>query len=360
MDDLALNIRDALDQINAALPPGRGPPSATLAAPIKPIAGRPTAGMKVFLAEAHPEFNDDRQQLLRELASHGLTVLPAAALSTGDPAQFRQQVGQALAECDLAVHLVGARRASVLSDEDDTVVLQNQLTAECSARAAPQRLIWLPAHRLLVPPSADRPRQFIELLRSDAAAQRGAELLTLPLQGLIACVHDTLEKVRLSRLPTERPVSPVGNGPPPVVYLAANPADADWVKPVREPLFDQGFDVLELLFDAGADENAIAAWHKSNLDECNAILVCVGRANVNGWRAQSGELRKAEGLRGGRKLAAKGVYLGPPNAQFKEVLQMQGVLVCNAVAGFAPALLQRFGDLARQALATAAAAATPG
>ncbi len=351
LDDMAHSIIETLDEVNASQP-GPGLATAPTGAP------RATAGMKVYLAEAHFEFDEDRQQLRRELQSHGLVVLPAAELSLRNPALFRQQVGQALAECDLAVHLVGARRAAVLPDEvDDTVVLQNQLAAACSDSAGLQRLIWLPDHRLGQPADDEAQRSFIEQLRRDPATQRGAELLTLPLQGLISRIHDTLEKLRVARLPPQRPLSLVGDSPPPAVYLVWHPADAELVKPLRSHLFEQGLEVLEPLFEPGTDEAAIAAWHKSNLTECSAILVCVGQADVNWWRAQSGELRKAVGLRGGRALAARGVYLGPPTAQFKAVLQMQGVQVCNGVAGFSPALLQGFVAQVRQPLLATAMAA---
>ena len=369
VDDLAYNIKDTLEQINAAQPLADGPAAngaatavagpvgaaAAAAAAAKggpQIAARPTAGMKVYLAEAHDEFHEDRAQLLRELASHGLRVLPAAALPRDNAVQFRAQVGAALADCDLAVHLVGAGRAAVLPDEDDDlVVLQNTLAAECSAKTGLRRLIWLPEHKLLVPPATASQRQFIEKLHRDTATQQGAELLTRPLQELIVNIHDGLEKLRISRLPPERPVvsvAAIDGGPPPAVYLLWHPADAALADTLRNHLFDLGFNVLEPLSEPDSTEDAIDQWHKSNLEECAAMLVCVGQADVNWWRAQSGGLLKAEGQRGGRKLAARGVYLGPPSSQFKTVLRMQGVVVCNGMGAFDPAVLQGFIGLARQ------------
>ena len=366
LDDMAHSIIDTLQGINdaVALPvaPSAQGDAAKTAAAAAAIGGAPRAiaGMTVYLAEAHFEFDDDRLQLKRELSSHGLKVLPKDDLSLRNPALFRQQVTAGLSACDLAVHLVGSRRSVVLpDDEEDTVALQNRLAAERSAQAGLRRLVWLPEHRLQHPPEDDEQRVFLEQLRRDPATQQGAELLTLPLQGLIAGIFDQLDKVRVSRLPPERPAAPTASaGPasyagaigaaPPSVYLIWHPADAELVKSLRAGLFEQGLEVLEPLFEPGADEAAMASWHQSNLAECSAIMVCVGAADVNWWRAQSGDLRRAVGLRNGKPLAARGVYLGPPTAQFKAVLMMQGVTICNGLDGFAPGLLQGFAAQARQ------------
>ena len=366
LDDMAHSIIDTLQGINdaAALPvaPSAQGDAAKTAAATAAMGGAPraTVGMTVYLAEAHFEFDDDRLQLKRELSAHGLKVLPEGELSLRNPDLFRQQAKAGLSACDLSVHLVGSRRSVVLpDDEEDTVALQNRLAAERSAQTGLRRLVWLPEHRLLQPPEDEEQRVFLEQLRRDPATQQGAELLTLPLQGLIAGIFDQLEKVRVSRLPPERPVAPAlpanpspdagANGAaPPSVYLIWHPADAELVKPLRAGLFEQGLEVLEPLFEPGADEAAMASWHQSNLAECSAILVCVGAADVNWWRAQSGDLRRAVGLRNGKPLAARGVYLGPPTAQFKEVLMMQGVMVCNGMAGFAPGLLQGFAAQSRR------------
>ena len=188
-------------------------------------------------------------------------------------------------------------------------------------------------------------KAFIAALQSDPAARRGAELLTAPLQGLIERIHDTLHKQQ------QRQAAPVvathGEKQPPSVYLIWHPLDEALAEPLREGLFEAGFDVLEPLSDPSANETQIFDDHRTKLVECTAALVCVGHAGEFWLGPQLSDMQKAVGWRQGRPLQARGVYCGPPTDGYKKRLRAHGLIAMQAFDGHTPVVLQSFIDRVR-------------
>ena len=96
-------------------------------------------------SETSFQLDDERNQARRDLEARGVRVLPEGDLPVRHPLQFRQAVNEALAQCDLSVHMVAPDRSLVLPGEvHDTVYLQNQIAAERCTRSDLTRLIWIP------------------------------------------------------------------------------------------------------------------------------------------------------------------------------------------------------------------------
>lgn len=351
IDDLAYSIIATLQAVNENLTEDRRPsatasaPAALAPAPV-PAAAALAAGT-VFLAES--ELEEERQQLRRDLEARGVTVLPAGDLPVRKPDEFKHTVREALAQCDVSVHLVAATRSLVLRGEvEDTVYLQNQLAAERSAEGALRRVIWLPPG-LEVAADDERQRAFVDMLQRDPAAQRGAEVLTVPLQGLIGHVHTALSKQldAKARQPGPAPV----DGEPVQVYLITDPADIDGADPLRQALIDQGFDVLERLSDPGATPEQMQADHKQNVIDCEAAIVYVGAAGENWAKSLLGEIQKANGWRDpAAPLSSRAIFLAAPADAYKaKYLRKVGFTTIDAREGFAATLLQPFVDEMRAA-----------
>ena len=334
INDLAYHIKTTLDALNTAH--AAGEPIARIASPLAPLTGS-AAGRTVYLAETSFELDEARSQVRRDLEARGVRVLPAGDLPVRHPEQFRQAVGEALRQCDVSVHIVAPGRSLVLPGEvHDTVYLQNLIAAERCAESALTRLIWIPDGAT---PRPDDPlqRAFIDQLHSDPSAQKSAEVLTSPVQGLIARIHDALRKLDEPKTrPAAPPAPDAGRS---LVYLIAHPDDMRAMEPVRQYLFDCGLEVLDPLSDPNATERDLFESHKMNLIDCDAAVVCFGMAGEFWVRSQLSDGQKALGWRSGRPMKARAIYLGPPDSPPKARLRSHDYLVLDGRAGFQSALV---------------------
>jgi hypothetical protein len=346
IDDLAYSIVETLKAVNQVA--GDAPAIASEAtSPIATTAASVPGA--VYVAETHYELDDQRQQIRRELEARGLTVLPSGDLPLRNPEEFKQVVHEALAQCDVSVHMIAAKRSLVLPNEvEDTVYLQNQMAAERSAGGGLLRLIWMPSD-LAVAAEDERQRNFVDMVGRDPEAQKGAEVLRVPLQGLIARIHDTLKKKRDASARKQEPASAGEEAAS--IYLISHPDDNEAVEPLRQHLNGQGFDVLEGLSDPEATEEDIAALHKMNLVDCSAAIVCVGNVRELWVRSMLSELQKAVGWREGEPFQARAIYFAPPANPFKQNLRKPGYLLLDGHAGFSAAAVQPFVDLLAQSAA---------
>ena len=336
INDLAYHIKATLDAVNQTLgtlqdaaAPGVPPP-------------RPGARRSVYLAETSFELDDERNQVRRDLEARGVRVLPEGDLPVRHPLQFRQAVNEALAQCDLSVHMIASNRSLVLTGEvHDTVYLQNQIAAERCAQSDPTRLIWIPGG--LTPSEDDTLQQeFITMLQRDPEAQKNAEVLTNPVQALITRIHDTLRKlVEPKKRPAASPAPALARS---LIYLIAHPDDVQMAEPLRETLFGSGFEVLDALSDPNATEKEIFESHKMNLIDCDAAIVCFGKAGEFWMRSQLSDAQKAIGWREGKPMKARAIYLGPPDTPPKIRLRTHDYLVLDGRAGFDAKLLEPLLD----------------
>jgi hypothetical protein len=349
IDDLAYSIIDTLNAINEVL--GGASSTASPAASKTPCAAI-TAGAAgtVYLAEC--ELEDERQLVRRALEDAGVTVLPAGELPVRKPEEFKQTVREALAKCEVSVHIVAATRSLVLRGEvEDTVYLQNQLAAERSARGGLARLIWLPPG-LEVAKDEKRQQAFVEMLQRDPAAQQGAEVLTVPLQGLIAQTQTTLKKQLDAK--ARKPESVDTGDTPARVYLIYEAKDYEPVDPLKQCLLDQGIDVIERLSDPSVTSEQLQADHKQNLIDCDAAIVYLGSAGEPWAKALLSDVLKCGGWPDkSSPLRAKAIYLAEPgdapaNTYKQNYLRKPGFMSVDGRAGFSAAKLQPFVDGLKQ------------
>jgi TIR domain len=337
IDDLAHSIIATITAVNE-IPVA----SAATAPALMPATVTPAAGT-VFLAEC--ELDEERQQLRRALEDMGVTVLPAGDLPGRRPEEFKQTVRDALARCDVSVHMVAATRSRVLRGEvEDTVYLQNELAAERSANGSLRRLIWLPPG-LEISQDDARQQAFVGRLQRDPAAQQGAEVLTVPLQGLIAQTHNLLKKQRGAK---EQPARVETNDTPACVYLIFDPKDNERVDPLKQYLLDQGFDVIERVSDPTATSEDLQADHKQNLIQADAAIVYLGSAGELWAKALLSDVQKCGGWPDKQTpLRAKAIYLGEPgeapaNSYKQNYLRKVGFVSLDGRTGFSPAAVSPF------------------
>ena len=123
-----------------------------LAAPAPAVPGALSNGRTVFVAVAADELSDARQRLVNDLAGAGYTVLPAKDRLPDTVDAAAKEVGDALAEAELAVLLLGESEGFIPSGGQEAISLQLRLARE---RGVP-RVLWAPKWLPARPPDDKR------------------------------------------------------------------------------------------------------------------------------------------------------------------------------------------------------------
>ena len=336
---LAWDAAQLLKQLEAAVDepdPGVGVPVDGRTGPATPETARPT----VYLADCSHDRHDLRERLEAELKLHGCTVLPDRQLPLDDETECLRRVGQWLARCDLAIHLIGATSGAVPDGArgESIVAMQNRLAAERSRAHALPRLIWLPDGTR----SENATQQaFIDALRTDADAQFGADLLSGGIETFRTAIYTTLE--RLGGAAAASVTAPAMPPPEPAVtsaliYLICVEPDRKASVPLRRFLRDHGLNV-----ELPAFEGSAAAVREANatlLANCAAAIVFYGAGDEAWKRSVDSDLKKLKGVSARSLPAPAFTYLSEPRSADKEDLfDMQAPGLIDGRAGLPEAAL---------------------
>lgn len=333
---LAWDAAQLLRQLDAlpAMPAASAAPTLTTAANAAAGSAR---RLTVYLAEASNDGQAARERILAELVGHGHSVLPDQRLPLDDEDLCAQQIRQCLARADLSIHLVGRSPGAVPDGArgEGLVALQNRLAAERSATHGLARLIWLPDEIQSVHVAH---QAFITALRTDAALQRGADLLSAGIDSFVQALHATLDRLT-------RPAPPPPPPPPPQrvdatidetsaaaaatradgalsLFLLCTAADRKPSLPLRRWLRDQGVDVSLPAFEGSAAE--VRASNRQLLSGCDAALVYYASGDEAWKRSVDSDIRKQRGLAERELPLGLATYLDAPSSSDKDdLLEMQ-------------------------------------
>jgi hypothetical protein len=286
----------------------------------------------VFLAECSRDRREAREVLETELKRLGYTVLPDRPLPS-DEGEYVSAVEALLQRSDLAVHLVGSGYGAIPdgASQKSIVVLQNELAVKRCRQGALTRVVWLPDGIV-----SEHPAQaaFIDALRTQPAAQFGADLITGDLQTLRGTVHAALKKLERSASAAPSPPDASMRKRIHVVCDARDRKDAlGLLRVLREKA-----DVTLPVFTG--DAAAVRAANHSLLMACDAVILYYG-AGDEAWKFhQQNELRRIRALRGDRPLPPELLYLAAPVTDDKELLLGLGERnLVDALAGVADAAI---------------------
>jgi hypothetical protein len=241
--------------------------------------------------------------------------------------------------------MVGARYGSTPEDDAASVVqIQERLAAERgAAEASFQRLLWMPPG--LGTPALEvadaRQKSFIETLQSGLTA--GAELLQTTVEDL---------KTRAVEKLTAKPPASAAAGRGrklKQVYLICENRDRELIRPIKQYLFREQFEVITWLEgDAGAER--LTDYHRKNLRECDAALIYFGNGDEPWVRKNLEDLEKAYGYGREDDWTASAVYVGqPPSDQKEDFLTHMVPYVIHNLSGFNPEDLRDFVTAVRAA-----------
>jgi hypothetical protein len=299
----------------------------------------------VFLAETTGDLAREREALRDELRQRGYGVLPEQRLPLDERRRVEEAVRADLSRCRLSVHMVGARYGSTPEDDPASVVLiQERLAAERgSADASFQRLLWMPPG--LATPALEvsdaRQKSFIETLQSGLTA--GAELLQTTVEDL-----KTHAVEKLSAKP--QATAAAGRGRKlKQVYLICENRDREFVRPIKQYLFREQFEVITWL-EGQAGAERLTDYHRKNLRECDAALIYFGNGDEPWVRKNLEDLEKAYGYGREDDWTASAVYVGqPPSEQKEDFLTHMVPYVIHNLSGFSPEDLRDFVTAVRAA-----------
>ncbi len=305
------------------------------------------SGRVVYVAETTSDLADDAERLRRALQQYGHTVLPQGRYTYGP--DYAQNAAADLCKAEVSVHCVGASYGSVPERQSKSVVaLQYDIAADEIARRTEQRK---PALRRFAwsPPgiTADEPRQeeFIARLRDEAT------LLETPFETLKTSVQQALEAPPAPVPEAPKPAAAAADAPALTVYLIFDASDADAVKPLDDWLFDNGYEVLQPIFDG--DEAQIRKNDESCLVECDAVLAFCGAAPADWLRQRVLDLQKAFAYGRQRPFLARGVVVADPQTADKDRFRSHSVVKMEMYGAFSPDALGPFLTTIRQAQETA-------
>ncbi len=216
------------------------------------------------------------------------------------------------------------------------VELQNAIAARRSDESGLKRVLWLVA---AAEPDSERQRGFLDRLREDPQAHRGAEIVQGEFDNARALILDRLD-------PKPAPRSASSAGGPPRIYLICEQGDQEAAEPLEDFLFEQGFEVS--LPDFEADEAEAAEIHRQNLLDCDAALVLYGSARHAWVDIKLRGLLKARGYGREDDLSAQAVVILPPFDRRKERFRSHLADVIRQEERFRPELLGDFVDRLRK------------
>lgn len=302
-------------------------------------AAATSSGVTIYLAETTSDLAEVRDNVRRELAQYGHSILPDKALPL-EAGAFQTAVRDYLHRSRLSVHLIGEHYGVIpeMETERSVIRLQEELAVERGDDAHFSRLIWMPPG---LQPRDERQRRFVLNLQNTFASQNGSELLQIKVEDLKTIIQGKL-------MLTTKPSAVAGNGTGPArIYLICDQQDADAAQPLAAHLLDQGYEAT-LPLSEGSDAEILED-HKENLLMCDAVLIFQGRASEGWLRMKLRELLKLPGYGRTAPLIAKGIYMGSPATPLKDRFKTLDACVIKNFSEFDPTSLGQFVSLISKA-----------
>lgn len=337
IDDVAQDITSLLQEMK--FPAGAGAAAATAGGveyqptALRPAASADSGATTIYLAETSFDLSPQRDRIKRELQERGNIVLPDRPLPLNGP-ELQQAVREYLKSSKLSIHLIGANYGVIPEAADRSLVyLQNELAAERSSNGNSfSRLIWMPEG---LNAKEERQQKFIEYLRYDQGAQKGADLLETSIEELKTYIQDKLK-------PTLKPPPPDQKGEegPLRIYVICDKQDYDSIASMEDYFYNQGFEVTLPLMEG--DEAEVREDHKESLLLCDAVVIFYGNTSEGWLRTKLRDLQKIAGYGRTKPILAKGIYVGGPETDAKLRYRTHEALVMRNFGTFSADSLRPF------------------
>ena len=294
------------------------------------------ATKSIYLAETTSDLTKERELVRDELRQRGYRVLPEQRLPLEERKQTEASISAALEQCTLAVHLVGRRYGTTPEDDARSIIrIQDELAAQRGAADTSfLRLLWIPQGLMTASLEISDERQKNFVIELQNRVTTGTELLQTSIEDLKTRI---LEKLN----PPAETAASESRSRLKHIYLICENRDRGLVRPIKEYLFKQRFEVITW-FDEGVS-GTLMDYHRKNLRECDAALVYFGSGDEPWVRKNLEDLEKAYGYGREHDWSASAVYVGsPPNEQKEDFLTHLVPYVIRNFSAFDPNDLRDF------------------
>lgn len=297
----------------------------------------PTAGA-VYLAVTTGEFEHERDEMKSELQGRGYRVLPNKDLPS-DPADLMKSISDDLKKSVMSIHMVGKH----FDGPESLAGLQHKLALERARHGKLSQVIWIPKGSRI---SDDERKPLMESLQQDANTHPGIEILQDMLEDLKTNILIKLKMVEgiMQQWPLPNNPEPKTDDPP-LVYLVNDDLDYDSTVQLRNFLFDNEVEVLQIgTFEPNGEQKQteeLLQLRKDYTKDCDAMIIFQGQAN-DIWRGQKvSELRKCMVGRP-KPLLGKAIYLSAPMNTAKNNFRSTELAVIKEQDEFPPESLVSF------------------
>lgn len=313
----------------------------------------PVQGKTVYLAITAGDVDEQRDKIKRELQSHGHRVLPDRDFP-GEPAKLREALSEDLRKSDLSIHLIGKDYDGAGQSRQSLVRLQHELAMERGRESRFAQVIWIPKGLEV---RDHEQQQLIDALQHDANNHAGIEVLQDMLEDLKTNIQiklKNLDRPSPAAAPSPRNLDPAvieepKTNEPVYVYLINDNEDYEATSQLRNFLFDQEIEVLQIATQEASEEKqaeAVFQLQKDYLKECDAAIIFNGRASDLWLRLKLADLRKSCVGRS-TPLLGKGIYFSEPMTPAKQNFRSTEVTVIREQDNFPPESLVSFLDQVR-------------
>jgi hypothetical protein len=280
-----------------------------------------TTGRTIYLAKPALDMRAAYGRLVDELQGRGYAIVPPPGEEIPNDASFTEYVDKALAAAELSVHLLGDKAGYAPEDAEPIVKLQ---LSRAAARVPPEadgtdafsrsfrRIIW--ATRVVEDvtgsgePKAERDPLAV-------LAKFNAQLATDKIDGenlskFVDFFFQHLDRTAPAREALEEMKADSK------VYVYHRPEDTDYALSLAKAL--QQRQVEPVLPALEGDAAELSAFHRQNLVDCDAVVLCWASASEVWARVTSRELKNWRDLGRETQFAYRGLVTGPPSGDRKK------------------------------------------
>jgi hypothetical protein len=252
----------------------------------------------VFVAEASPDQQKQRDIIIRELQYQGYNIVPQKPLPK-NKIDFEQVVNDYITECHLSVHILGEKYGALLQNEPiSRVEAQNKIAANIAKNQHVERLIWINPQ---LKDFEEKQQSYLQQLKKDIDELEGAELVETPLEIFKTIIDNKLtsenSKVNQTKLSKKSSKS---------IYIINGKEDEKNVQSLIEWVNANGYEPLVSNFDG--DRRDVVENHRKNLADCDGAIIYYAHSNPQWIRTKLQDLIKAPGFGREKPMNFKAVY----------------------------------------------------
>ncbi len=300
----------------------------------------------IYLAETSTDMEENWDELRSELLKRGYNVIPDKPLSRVYDV-LNKSVHEYLENSFLSIHIVGDSYGLVPENADKSIIeLQFQIASGHCEKKEIDSIVWMPQG---LDTSDDKQvnfeknKSFLENIERDEFI---SDVVINTIEEFKTEVNDKIS----SLLKKDAPVSDSGTESKIFyIYLLCSESDlnsdqlakeTNHINEIKNLLFRSGYEVLMPNYSESVSETEEI--HKENLEDCDAVLIYFGEADLKWNHDRLRQLRKQPDLGSPEPLSAKGIYvesaLETPATHAATVLNSRSSFSEDCLSGFLKAL----------------------